>query len=106
MDNKRFLTVAIVYSIIFICLIAFFYPKNAGGGTCGMCNVGEYRWIERSCLGYKYIGMHGSSPFDKLLGREVLPCLDCTGQFTCYGIVYGDQRCYDRDEEPRIELLC
>lgn len=73
-------------------LIIFFYPKDAGGGTCGLCAPGAYKWEERSCLGIKQIFYPG--------------CCDIPSRLLCYGIAYGENVCYNSSDSPRTVVSC
>jgi len=84
----------LLIGIAIILLILFLYPKDAGGGNCGFCMVGEYKWTERNCLGFE---------------QQYYPegCADCTTDLICYGIPYGEKTCYDNsDEANRVKIDC
>lgn len=100
--KKVYLVITII--IIVLALTAFFYPKNAGGGTCGFCQAGQYKWIEYNCLGFTKIGFHGSNFMENIFGTGF--CLDCPKTRMCYGLVYGTKKCYDKSDEPRTEISC
>ena len=65
---------------VIIGLIAFFYPKNAGG-TCGWClGPPSIERTEYACIGFK---------------SEYQPnCMDCGRVILCYGIVTPEKKCY------------
>ena len=92
----------IIIVLILIALLVFFYPKDAGGGNCGMCMAGQYKWTEYNCAGFEYIG---PGFFSEMLGIGRY-ATDSPGQLLCYGIVYGEKTCYDKSAAPRSEISC
>ena len=93
---KKTIIIAIV-AVAVIAIVAFFYPKNAGG-TCGFCQPPPaVQRTEYGCLGFK---------------QEIRPglgCADCGIEIVCYGIVASGKKCYtymDGFENLPTEVLC
>jgi len=103
---KKTNLISIIAIIIIIGLIAFFYPKDAGGGTCGMCGPGQYKWEEYNCLGFDYVISGCSMHITDHLFGKIGQCTDAPTQLLCYGLVYGSEKCYDKSDEPRTLISC
>jgi hypothetical protein len=79
--------ILIFAALVILAAIAFFYPKDAGGTTCGFCGPyqdGAIYKIEYACLGFKVEGKPFGEPY----------AMDEAGDITCYGIVLPAKTCY------------
>ncbi len=82
--------------LLFLLLVVFFAPKNAGH-ACGFC--GPPPSIQRTELGC--LGMRMDFP-------PMPNCADCGSQLVCFGWVTPDETCYTRidSREPLQRVSC
>jgi len=101
MVNNMKKSIKIILTVlVIVLLVCFFYPKEAGRGSCGMCAPEQYKWTERDCFGFKHVAAGCN-----ILGFGSY-CTDSPGKLLCYGIVYGEEKCYNRYNQPRNETTC
>ncbi|MBU3904558.1 MAG: hypothetical protein KJ906_00200 [Nanoarchaeota archaeon] len=83
--------ILILIIIILIPLIAFFYPKDAGG-TCGFCpGPPHIQRTEYGCIGFKF-------------DYYPVGCLDCGTHIYCSGIVTSEKKCYTSIQGEQVEV--
>ncbi|MFH1199917.1 MAG: hypothetical protein V1708_02520 [Candidatus Micrarchaeota archaeon] len=85
----------ILIAVAVIAVAAFFYPKQIGGSTCGLCPGYPYpQFEETGCFGIKQT-THQT-------------CADCGDVVNCYGLPLPEKKCFSQNPTgpERLEVQC